>query len=269
MIIDMHVHLSRRLPFHEWIWRQWPGTPEFMHTAEQFLKKMNTSKPRIDKALVFGFRSLNGETPQIMIDDNDYILKVVEEHPERYIGAGLIDPSWGKRSIKELKRIVKKGLRVLKIKFTSVHFPANCPGAKRLFQEIDDLGILPVIHSDWTHWSSPSTLGDLMMNYPALKMVMQHFGLTQSLEAIEIAKNNENIYVDTSAVIHPRNIIRFIEKVSPKRIMYASDTIRSYEKTMPQEEIDRILHLDLSKRNLDKILGGNAEKLLKSVGIDL
>ena len=269
MIIDMHVHLSKRLPVKEWAWRQWPGTAPFLHTAEQFLEKMDGCRPRIDKALVFGSRSLCSETPQVMVDDNDYILKVVEEYPDRYIGAGVIDPSWGDRAIEELNRTVKLGLRIAKVHFTSVHFPANCPGAKKLFREICDLGVLAVVHSDWTHWSNPSILGDLMRNFPDLKMVMQHFGITQSLEAIGVAKNNENIYVDTSAVIHPGNILKFIEEVSADRIMYASDTIRAYEKTMPQEEMDRVLHTRLSEQYLEKILGGNAERVLKLVGVEL
>lgn len=269
MIIDMHVHISRSLLAKEWAWRQWPDTFPIELTAEQFIDKMDNCRPRIDKALVFGLRSLSSETPDIMKDDNDYVLDIVESYPERYIGAGLIDPSWGDKAINELHRFVKAGLRVVKLKFTSVHFPANCEGSKKVFREIEDLGVLPVVHSDWTHWSNPSILGELMTSFPDLKMVMQHFGLTQSREAIDVAKNHENIYVDTSAVIHPKNILRFVDEVSTGRIMYASDTARFFEKNMPQEELDRVLHLDLSEANLDKILRGNAEELLASVGVKI
>jgi predicted TIM-barrel fold metal-dependent hydrolase len=51
--------------------------------------------------------------------------------------------------------------------------------------------------------------------------------------------------------------------------MYASDTIKGYEKTMPQEEMDRVLNSGLSEKLLEKVLGLNAEKLLKSVGVSL
>jgi predicted TIM-barrel fold metal-dependent hydrolase len=98
---------------------------------------------------------------------------------------------------------------------------------------------------------------------------MQHFGLSQSLDVISVAKRLSNVYADTSAVIHPRNILRFIEEVSPDRIMYASDTIRSNERFQPQDELNRVLCLGLSKELEDKVFGSNARSLLSSVGVKL
>jgi predicted TIM-barrel fold metal-dependent hydrolase len=267
IIIDMHVHLSKSLPMEQWALSHWPGTQQFEHTAEQFLEKMENCNPRLDKALIFSFRSLHSESMKAMRDENDYILKTVEEYPDRFIGACLIDPSWDERAIKELNRVVKLGLRVVKVKFSSVHVPANSPLAEKIFREIEDLGILPVLHSDWSNWTNPSIIGDLIQSFPEVKTVMQHFGLSQSHEAMSVLRNNENLYVDTSAVIHPKNILRFIDEVSSDRIMFASDTIKGYEKTMPQEEMDRVLNMRLPDKVLQKTLGLNAEKLLKSVGV--
>ena len=269
MIIDMHVHLSNTTPMEQWSLNQWPGTQEFKHTAEQFIKKMDDCRPRIDKAVIFNFRTLHSESPEAMQKENNYILKSVEKHPDRFIGACLIDPSWGDHAIAEMKRVVKKGVRVVKIKFSSVHVPANSPLAVKIFKSVEDLGILPVLHSDWSHWTNPSIIGDLLNHFPELKIVMQHFGLSQSSEALSVAGNHPNIYVDTSAIIHPKNILKFIDQVSAERIMFASDTIKGYEKTMPQEEMDRVINLGISMEYLDKLLGENAERLLKSVGVEL
>ena len=269
MIIDMHVHLSNSLPIEEWSLKQWPGTQEFKHTAEQFIDKMDGCKPRIDKAVVFNFRTLQSESPEAMERENNYILDAVKKYPDRFIGACLIDPSWGERAIDEMNRVVRKGLRVVKIKFSSVHVPANSPLAVKIFKSVEDLGILPVLHSDWSNWTNPSIIGDLVNNFPDMKIVMQHFGLSQSSEALSVASNHPSIYVDTSAIIHPKNILKFIEQVDSARIMFASDTIRGYEKTMPQEEMDRVLNLGMKEELLKKILGGNAELLLKSVGVNL
>jgi predicted TIM-barrel fold metal-dependent hydrolase len=265
----MHVHLSDHLPDDRWTRLQWPGSREFVHTAEQFIKKMDECVPRIDKAVIFTFRSLHSESMDAMRSENDYIIDVVDKYPDRLIGACLIDPSWDDRAIEELNRVTKKGLRVVKIKFSSVHVPANSPLAIKLFKEVDDLGVLPVLHSDWSYWTNPSILGDLLQQFPDTKAVMQHFGLTQSHEALGVAKNNDNIYVDTSAVIHPKNIRSFIDDVSPDRLMFASDSIKGYEKTMPQEEMDRVTQLNLPDYMLVKVLGTNARELLRSVGVAL
>lgn len=265
----MHVHLSESLPMQQWILTQWPGTQQFEHTAEQFIEKMDKCKPRIDKAVVFSFRSLHSESLTAMKSENDYILRMVEDYPDRFIGACLIDPSWDDYALKELNRVVKKGLRVVKVKFSSVHVPANSPLALKIFHEIEDLGVLPVLHSDWSYYTNPSIIGELMNSFSDVKTVMQHFGLSQSLEALSVALNHENMYVDTSAVINPKSIRQFIEEISQDRIMYASDTIKGYEKTMPQEEMDRVLNVGLSGKILEKVLGLNAEKLLRSVGVKL
>jgi len=253
----------------EWALSHWPGAQQFEHTAEQFLRKMDECKPRIDKALVFSFRSLHSESPSAMRKENDYILKVAEEHPDRFIGACLIDPSWDEHAIDELNRVARRGLRVVKVKFSSVHVPANSRLAEKIFREIDDLGVLPVLHSDWSNWTNPSIIGDLMQSFPEVKTVMQHFGLSQSHEALSVARKHENIYVDTSAVIHPENILRFVDEISSDRIMFASDTIKGYEKTMPQEEMDRLLNVGLPSKMLGKVLGLNAVKLLRSVGVEI
>ena len=57
--------------------------------------------------------------------------------------------------------------------------------------------------------------------------------------------------------------------MSPDRLMFASDTIKGYEETMPQEEMDRVTQLNLPEDILAKVLGTNARELLRSVGLTL
>lgn len=265
----MHVHLSEKKPDREWIWMQWPGTEARGITAEQFIDKMDGCTPKIDIALVFGLTSLASESPERMRAENDYILKVVETYPDRYVGTGVVDPSWGDEAIQELRRFVEEGLRVVKIRFSSMHYHANSKAGQRVFAEIEKLGALPVCHSDWTHYSNPLVIGDLAMMFPDLKVVMQHFGEYLSRDAISVCKKADNIYVDTSALVHPKSVVKFIDEVSPDRIMYASDTLSIRGGLQPQDALNRILCLDLPEEKEKKVLGGNAVELLKSVGVKL
>jgi len=269
VIIDTHVHFTEKLPDKEWVWKQWPSTEAEGQTAEQFIEKMDKCTPKIDKALVFGLLSLVSETPEAMRKDNDYILEVVETYPERCVGAGVIDPSWGDKAVQELHHFVDAGLRVVKIRFSSMHFHANCKAAQKIFAEIEKLGVLPVVHSDWTHFSNPLVIGDLALMFPAIKLVMQHFGEYLSYDAISVAKKADNLYVDTSALVHPKNVIRFIKEVCPDRIMYASDTVNLRGGLQPQDALNRILCLDLPSEYEEKVLGENAAMLLRSVGVNL
>lgn len=269
MIIDLHIHIRKSLPDSEWVWEQWPGQQQMGITAEQCIEKMEACTPKIDMALVFGLRSLASESMESMRSENDYILKVVEAYPDRFIGAGVIDPSWGDKAIEELKRFAEAGLRVVKIRFSSMHYHANNKAGQKIFAEIEKLGMLPVCHSDWTHYSNPLVLGDLAGMFPELKMVMQHFGEYLSFDAISVCKELDNIYVDTSALVHSKNVVKFIEEVSPDRIMMASDALSIRGGLQPQCALNRILGLGLPKEQEEKVLGGNAIELLKSVGVNL
>jgi len=269
LIIDLHVHLQKSLPDGEWVWEQWPGHQRMGITAEQFMEKMEACTPRIDMALVFGLRSLAAESMESMRSENDYILKVVEAYPDKFIGAGVIDPSWGDEAIVELKRFAEAGLRVVKIRFSSMHFHANNKAGQKIFAEIEKLGMLPICHSDWTHYSNPLVLGDLAGMFPGLKMVMQHFGEYLSFDAINVCKRLDNVYVDTSALVHAKNVVKFIEEVSPDRIMLASDTLSIRGGLQPQCALNRILCLGLPEEQEEKVLGGNAIELLRSVGVSL
>jgi len=251
------------------MWKQWPGTEFMGQTGEQFIEKMEKCNPKIDKALIFGLWSLCSETPEKMKQDNDYIMKMAETYPDRYVGAGVIDPSWGDKAIKELHRFVDAGLRVVKMRFSSMHYHANSIAAQKMFKEIEKLGVLPVVHSDWTHFSNPLVIGDLAMMFPNVKMVMQHFGEYLSWDAISVAKKAENLYFDTSALVHPKNVMRLIQEVSPDRIMYASDTVGLRGGLQPQDALNRILCLELPTEQEEKVLGTNAVDLLKSVGVNL
>ncbi|MCW4048362.1 MAG: amidohydrolase family protein [Candidatus Bathyarchaeota archaeon] len=269
MIIDAHVHIGEAKPDKEWVWAAWPGQPRFGITAEQIIEKMDACKPRIDKALVFGLFSLAAESPEQMKEENDYILKMVNKYPDRLIGAGVVDPSWGDKAIKELHRFTKAGLRVVKIRFSSMHYHANSKAGQKVFSEIEKLGALPICHSDWTHYSNPLVIGDLAGMYPDLKMVMQHFGEYLSEDALSVCRRLGNVYVDTSALVHPKNIVTFMDEVSEDRILYASDCLSIRGGLQPQDALNRVLCLDLPKKREEKILGSNALELFKSVGVQL
>ncbi len=269
MIIDAHIHIRRDQPTEQWISKSWPGETQFGITAEDYMEKMLNCKPVIDMALGFGLFSLSSSTPEDMKNDNDYLIEVVKKYPKKFIGAGVIDPSWGEKAKEELKRFSEAGLRVVKIRFSSIHYHANNKAAQRIFAEIEKLGMLPICHTDWTHYSNPLIIGDLASMFPDLLMVMQHFGEYMSKDAISVCKKLDNVYVDTSALVHPKNVLTFLDEVSEDRILFASDTLSKNGGLQPQDALNRILCLELPNKLERKILGENTIKLLEKVGLKL
>ena len=117
------------------MWRQWPNTEPRVLTAEQFIEKMDNSTPKIDKAVVFGAKSLCSETLEIMRNDNNYVINAVHKYPDRYVGAAVIDPSWGEKAVKELHRCVDAGIKVVKIRFSSVRFRPFSKASIRIIRD--------------------------------------------------------------------------------------------------------------------------------------
>ena len=74
--------------------------------------------------------------------------------------------------------------------------------------------------------------------FPDLNMMMQHFGEYLSLDALSVCSRLENIYVDTSALVHPKNIVTFMDEVSEDRILYASDTLSIRGGLQPQDVLN-------------------------------
>ena len=264
----MHVHIGEKLPDKEWAWRSWPGAVPRVQTAEQFIEKMDRCKPKIDKALIFA-DAVARPNHELLMKDNDYILSIVEEYPDRFIGAPVIDVSWREEAIQEIHRFIDAGFHIIKMRFTSYRFHANSKAGQRIFAEIEKLGALPVVHSDWTNFSNPLVIADLAMMFPDMKMILQHFGEYLSRDALSASKKADNIYVDTSALAHPKNVTHFINEVSPNRIMFASDTFSIRGGCQPQDALNRILCLDLPTTHENKVLGENAVALLKSMGVKI
>jgi len=268
MIIDMHVHIGEKVPDKDWKWMYWPGSEPRVQSAEQFIEKMDNCKPRIDMALVYADAVVR-PTHEMYVKDNDYVRKMVEKYPDRLIMAPVIDVSWGDKAIQEMHRFFDAGYPIMKLRFTSYRFHANCKAGQKAFAEIEKHEGLPVVHSDWTNFSNPLVIADLARMFPDMKMVIQHFGEYMSRDGLSVAKKDDNIYVDTSALVHPKNVIKFIKEVSPDRIMMASDTFSIRDGLQPQDALNRIKCLDLSPEHEAKVFGQNAIALLKSVGVEL
>ncbi|MFH1615989.1 MAG: amidohydrolase family protein [Planctomycetota bacterium] len=99
-----------------------------------------------------------------------------------------------------------------------------------LFEKVSQSGKVALIHS-WPYGehgnpvpkSHPRFIANLAQLLPELKIIMGHMGGPQWREAIEIAKNHRNIYLDTgSSYTHFDKIKVAVDKLGAERVLFGS-----------------------------------------------
>jgi hypothetical protein len=212
------------------------------------------------------------------------IYSYVEKDPKRIIGFGSINPKRPEEEIKEKLRKMKKfGFKGIKIIPT---FQFVKPSDERFdlmyeFAQKEKLVILchtgcdPEIweYPDFCEDAKPIHLDEVAEKYPRLNIIGAHLGSYSAEnpgiwfeDMMKVAGEHDNIYTDTSAV-DPELVRRAVARIGADKILYGSDfpVVLSYcdRKTGMLENLNNIVKLDISTEDKEKILGKNAEKLLR------
>ena len=93
-------------------------------------------------------------------------------------------------------------------------------------------------------------------------MIIAHMGGTAWLEAVEMAKKHKNVFIDTTGISSEVYIIpTAIEVAGPDKILFGSDApcLNSAVELAKVKTAD--LYYDVSEKDKELILGGNAARI--------
>jgi predicted TIM-barrel fold metal-dependent hydrolase len=270
MIVDFHVHLARydtmTPSFVDLLRRQWgENWAERIRpfaTPEGFLQLMD--RCGIDFAVILA------ELAPITtgIAGNDTVAEFCKTS-QRLIPFASVDPSSATRPAEELRRLVtEQGFRGLKLYPTYQHYYPNEARIYPMYSVAQELGIPVLVHvgssvfaGSRLKYGDPLFLDDVAVDFPTLTIIQSHCGRPFWYDkAFALARLHENVYMEVAG-LPPRNLLSYfpeLERLSSK-VIYGSDwpgvpTI--------QENIRHIRELPLSQECKNKILGGNASKIL-------
>ncbi len=108
---------------------------------------------------------------------------------------------------------------------------------------------------------TPQRLSNLIGHFPDLRVIAAHLGGFEMWDAVEENLVGKDIYFDTCytfGCLKTERIVRIIERHGFDRILFGTDSPWKDQ----QEEIQNILHLDISDEAQRGILGENARTLL-------
>jgi len=230
MIIDCHTHIWE-FPKHLDInyirdQERRRGDVEWMKiTIDKYLKDMDV----VDKAFVIGLNTRLIKVP------NDYIAKIVDLDPKKFIGFGGINPL-DDNAVEEIEHcICELGLYGIKLHPAQQGFFVNDRKIYPIYEKCEELGIPVMIHlgagfSRYTplKYSIPMLLEDVLIDFPDLKIIIAHLGRPWEHETCSLLRKYPNAFADISILFSTpfrlyNDLIFAIEFKVDNKLFFGSD----------------------------------------------
>ena len=170
---------------------------------------------------------------------------------------------------KELERLVTQdGFRGLKIYPTYQHFYPNDRELYPMYAVAQALKIPLMVHTGSSvfkgaklKYGDPLTLDDVAVDFPDLKIVMAHSGRGFWYDrAFFLARMHENVYMEIAG-LPPTRLLEYFPELerNADKVIFGSDW-----PGMPyiKRNLEMIRKLPLNASTFEKILGGNAARVL-------
>jgi len=179
--------------------------------------------------------------------DNEQIAGLVKRHADRFVGFGSINLSKSKayveEKIREIDRLNLKGIKLIPTLqfFNPVTVKKNM---EKLFEYCEKKGKIVTCHTGcdpyiWEepHFSqdaNPKYLKSVVQNFEKVKVIVAHMGCYSAKvpgvwmdEALDLGKENENVWFDVAAVPYVVTYRKLVDKVRRTvgfdRVLFGSD----------------------------------------------
>jgi len=294
MIIDGHLHLLQSKNFDKEIWTKL-GMPIPQDTRlEDLIGWLDTAG--VKKAVVMGQDMMRIWHSQC---GEDYVIRAVKEHPSKFIGLASLEPldQHNRMNMEALqyfeRAVTKHGLRGMLLTPPYGHYRSNDKRVYPFYEKaVQFESIVQFHHSAQMgpsilaplKYADISLINEVNIDFPDMKMVIEHLGYPWTEMLYTIMVGNQNIYADL-AMLYDRptilawNLVMAKEYDVLNRIMYASDYWSWGQGVFSNEPgTDLIRYIDwinnglnavaekagwpiFSQQEIDGILGNNAKKL--------
>jgi predicted TIM-barrel fold metal-dependent hydrolase len=294
MIIDIHAHLNSEDIASDY-GKQFARKHGFsFRTGAEGIRDMDHAN--IDKMVLVStdtdlYPSRLGQSLVLPFDQyNDALAKVIRQYPDRYIGFAGIDPRKGQAAIDELDRCVHD-LELHGVKLWQLHgyYPDDLE-YYHFYERIEQLGVPMFCHTGkgpsgvYLKYARPINVSSVATDFPKITFILGHIGNPWIDEAIAVAQNNDNVYLDLSGwqnrvVKSPIHLTRAlctakyqcgIEKIVfgsdwplLERLMPLAEWVQAVKDLETPDVLLQLGYSEITDHDKQLILGDNATKILK------
>ncbi len=275
--VDFHTHIfppevqrqrERYCARDPWFKELYGNPRAVLVTAEDLIAEMDASGVDVSVTFSFGWRD-----PGLIEETNSYVIDAMHRYRGRLCGMAVLQPTAGARAVHELERCAQAGMIGLGelmphgqgYRLSDIALLAPVMDVVRQHQ----LLVLshcsePVGHSypGKGNVSLPDIVSFLTA-FPDIRFIAAHWGGGLPFYTLmpEIQRLTANVWYDTAATVYLYRQDIFpvaVQLVGAERILFASD----YGLLRQRRIIDHIAQSGLDAGDVEKILGGNAQKLL-------
>lgn len=253
LVIDVHSHLG----FSPSVYMPFAGNE---HEQAIYFTSM-LDQVGVDYAIVSMMRGLFTNELEANLDLAD----LMEVH-RKLLGYVTYIPSLQRESLEIAERCFTRSDRFVGFK---IHpdvnkYPINAPDYMPMWEYADARGLLVLVHT-WSQcpYSDPARLFDIAEKYKNVTVLIGHSGGSEPgvTTAIELSNKYESMYLDLTGVFlcSNRTLDYFVRKANPDKLLFSSDSAFN----SLTWDIGNILYADISEEIKSKVLGLNAQRLLK------
>ena len=223
------------------------------------------------------------------IDCNKRVADVQKQHPDHIIAFAGINPKGRGQEGLELfeEAVTKWGMKGLQLHPAFGKFYPNDPEIYPYYEKAGELGVPVLFHTSPSGhgWmmdiEHPKYVDQVAADFKDLNIVISHLSDPWMREILEMAKWRSNLYVDISYgqimyLTEPDRFFRFMKLLlwssARDRVLFATETPGPLSFMMADEayiearrsipDSDILPHAQLEDDAIDKLLGGNAARLL-------
>ncbi len=211
-------------------------------------------------------------TPAVTgICSNEYVLEFCRGR-KSLIPFASINPALSVDMAQELSRLVELGFRGLKMYPTYQHFYPNESSLYPLYARAEKLQIPVMFHTGSSvfrrakiKYGEPLYLDDVAVDFPGMTIILVHGGRGFWYDqAAFLSRLHANVYLEVAGLPAHKLMTYFpeLEKLADK-VLFGSDWPGVPDLA---KNVETIRNLPLSREAIEKILGGNAAKLLQIEG---
>lgn len=240
-----------------------PSPAAQKQSMELLLKEMDQAG--VTKGVVVG--RLAGTLGSV---SNADVQRIVTGHPDRFIGAASIDPTSRKGACDTITAAVKSGFKLVNIEPGSYPVPLYADDRRLypIYAHCEDLQVPVIMMVGGTagpdlSYSDPIRTDRVLADFPKLNVVVAHGGWPWVTEILHIAFRRPNMYLSPDMYFSRmpgwEEYVKAADTFLSDRTLYASSfpfcPVKDYK-----EWFER---LPIRRENMDKVMGGNAERLLR------
>jgi uncharacterized protein len=238
-VIDAHCHAGHGLKM---------DAPWDTH-ADVAVTLRNMAEVGIDRTIIFPIENLEKSGYEKM---NEEISEICGRYPKKFLGFARHDQATENDRIPKLFRreVESLGLKGFKI--------IGEPPSRQTLDVVAEYG-LPVLY----HQRKIEVFRSLAEGYPKLPFIVAHMGnynfsMKDNVEAINLARQYPNIYLDTSCCAYRQVFEMAVKEAGARKLMFGSDGPEFDSRVV----LYRIKLLKLSPEDEEQVLGGTIQRLL-------